>query len=315
MTLDLRYGMQFPRFNFDGVGPADIFERLSAAAVTAEQSGFDTLFVMDHFWQLAMIGPPELPMMEGYLTLAALAARTETAKLGTLVTGVTYRNPALLAKEVTTLDVISGGRALLGIGAAWYEEEHRGLGFDFPPMKERFERLEDALHICKAMFTEERPTFQGKHFRIEGALNEPRPLRPGGPPIMIGGSGEKKTLRFVAEHADASNLVCAIEEIPHKLEVLAGHCADLGRDPSTVNKSWLGSMVIAPTHDEAATKIDALTGGRPTNRIIWGGPDEVAEQVKERLLGVGLDGVVFNLPYDGFDTDVVALAGETLKSI
>lgn len=329
-TLPLRFGLQFPRFSFPGVDDAQIFERVSASAVAAEENGFDTLFVMDHFWQLPMIGPPELPMLEGYSLLAALAARTRRARLGTLVTGVTYRNPALLAKTVTTLDVISGGRAVLGIGAAWYEEEHRGLGFEFPSVRERFERLEEALIICKAMFTEERPSFTGRHYRIEGALNVPRPITPGGPPILVGGSGEKRTLRLVAEHADASNLVAAIDEIPRKLDVLARHCADVGRDPATVNKSWLGSLILAPTHDGAIEKLNTLLAPRGldasalddpgiramvASRMVWGDPDEVGAQIKEQLFGVGLDGVVFNMPADGFDAEAVELAGKVLSTL
>jgi len=281
---------------------------------------------MDHFWQLAMMGPPDWDMFDGYTLLAALAARTERVKLGTLVTGVTYRNPAHLAKIVTNLDVISRGRALLGIGAAWYEEEHRGYGFAFPPLRERFERLEDALHICTAMFTEERPSYTGRHHSIEGAYNVPRPLSPGGPPILIGGSGERRTLRLVAEFADASNLQCAMDEIPRKLEVLAGHCADVGRDPATVAKTWLGSLVVGPTHDEAVAKLDGLLAARGLDhsaledpglrslvfaRMVAGDPDEVGERVTE-LRSAGLDGVVFNMPADGFDVDAVALAGQTL---
>ena len=190
-------------------------------AVAAEDAGADTVMVMDHFYQLAMMGPPELEMFEAYTLLGALAARTDAVKLGTLVTGVTYRNPAILAKIVTTLDVISSGRAFLGIGAAWFDVEHEGLGVDFPPVKERFERLEEALHICRAMFRGERPTIEGKHYRVKDAINSPAPVTPGGPPIMIGGQGEKKTLRLMAEHAEMANFTSGFDEIPRKLEVLA----------------------------------------------------------------------------------------------
>jgi F420-dependent oxidoreductase-like protein len=300
-TFDMRFGIQFPRFS-RGDEP---FEQLSAWVTGAEQGGIDAVFVMDHFWQLPMLGPPDLPMFEGYLTLAALAARTERVQLGTLVTGVTYRNPALLAKEVTTLDVISRGRAILGVGAAWYEQEHDGLGFEFPSTKERFERLEDALHICRLMFTEDRPTYKGAHHSIEGAINVPRPVRPGGPPIMVGGSGERKTLRYVAEHADASNIICGIDEIPHKLEVLQRHLDDAGRDRRDVHVSWLGSLVLGDDRADADAQIDRMLGGRPRDllapRLVAGGPDEVQQQIGERLLGAGLDGVIFNLPALGDD--------------
>ena len=327
--LRLEASLQIPRFTYDGVAPEDQFERVAAVACAAEDSGFDAVFVMDHFWQLPMLGPPEWDMFDGYTILAALAARTSRVKLGTLVTGVTYRNPAHLAKIVTNLDVISRGRAILGIGAAWYEEEHRALGFDFPPLRERFERLVDALHICKGMFTEDAPTYAGRHHSIEGAFNVPRPLTPGGPPILIGGSGERVTLRLMAEHADACNVIATKGELPHKLEVLAGHCADVGRDPASIVKTWLGSLVIAPTHDGAVAKLEAMLASRGLDRsaledpgvqemvlgrFVFGDPDEVGEQVAALRAG-GLDGVVLNMPVDGFDTESVALAGETLSRV
>src|SRR5207245_2370418 len=194
-----RLGLQIPSFTYQGVPDRELFARASDLATTAEESGFDSLWVMDHFYQIRMVGKVSEPMLEAYSLLPALAARTSRVRLGALVTGVTYRNPAHLAKIVTTLDVISSGRAILGIGAAWNEDEHRGYGFDFPPVRERFERLEEAIRICRAMFRDEAPSFQGKHYRIEGALNFPRPVQPGGPPILIGGSGEQKTLRLVAQ--------------------------------------------------------------------------------------------------------------------
>src|SRR2546423_3836560 len=183
----IKAGLQIPIFTYPGVAPDQLFERVAAVAVAAEESGFDTVMVMDHFYQLPLLGPPEHEMFEAYTLLGALAARTSTAKLGTLVTGVTYRNPAILAKIVTALDVISKGRAFLGIGAAWFDVEHEALGVDFPPVRERFERLEEALQITRAMFRNERPTFEGKHYRVKDAINSPAPITPGGPPIMIGG--------------------------------------------------------------------------------------------------------------------------------
>src|SRR3954454_4372866 len=218
----IRAGLQIPNFTYPDVAPDELFERIAAVAVTAEESGFDTIMVMDHFYQLPMLGPPEHEMFEAYTLLGAIAARTSKAKLGTLVTGVTYPNPAILAKIVTSLDVISKGRAFLGIGAAWFDVEHAALGVDFPPVKERFERLEEALQICRAMFRGERPTFDGKHYRVKDAINSPPPLTPGGPPIMVGGSGEKKTLRIAAELADMANLTAGRDETPRKLEALAG---------------------------------------------------------------------------------------------
>ena len=323
----LRAGLQFPNFTYPGVAPADLFERVAAAAVAAEESGFDTVMVMDHFYQLPLLGPKDLEMLEGYTLLAALAARTTKAKLGTLVTGVTYRNPAILAKIVTTLDVISRGRAFLGIGAAWFDVEHEALGVDFPPVKERFERLEEALHICKAMFRDERPTFEGRHYRVKDAINHPVPVTPGGPPIMIGGQGEKKTLRLMAEHAEMANFTSGYSELPRKLEVLAGHCADVGRDPASISTSAMVSLFLGRTHEEGVAKVDArlapmgltwdaLEGPfkeQVADRFVVGDADEATERIRQ-FLALGLDGIAFNMPTDGIDVEAVAFAGEVVTA-
>jgi F420-dependent oxidoreductase-like protein len=315
----IRVGYQIPNFTFPEVAPDRLFERIAEVAVAAEEAGADTVMVMDHFYQLPLLGPPEHEMFEAYTLLGAIAARTKTAKLGTLVTGVTYRNPAILAKIVTSLDVISAGRAFLGIGAAWFDVEHAGLGVDFPPVKERFERLEEALAICRAMFRGERPTIEGKHYRTQDALNVPAPVTPGGPPIMIGGQGEKKTLRLMAEHAEMANFTSGFDEIPRKLEVLAAHCADVGRDPSTINKTSLSTVVQAPTMEEAVTlrngflkargldfeTLDEATQQIVAARLVVGDPDSVGEQI-QRLVGLGLDGVTFNLPASGHDPAAVS---------
>ena len=199
------FGFQIPNFTFD-VPTAGLFDEVVKRATAAEESGFSSLWVMDHFYQLPALGGAHQPMLEGYTLLGALAVRTDSVQLGTLVTGVTYRNPAMLAKIVTTLDVISKGRAVLGIGAAWHDVEHDALGFDFPPVKERMDRLEEAVQICRAMFREETPTFEGRYYSIDDARNVPRPIQAGGPPIMIGGGGEKRTLRLVAQYADMCNV-------------------------------------------------------------------------------------------------------------
>src|SRR5580658_3402742 len=211
MTALTKFGLQIPSFTYGdgGDGTADepeLFEKVVAIATTAESVGFDSVWVMDHLFQIPGIGDVDEPMFEAYSLLGGLAARTQKARLGAMVTGVTYRNPALLAKEVTALDVLSGGRAVLGIGAAWFEAEHEGLGFDFPPLSERFDRLEEALIICRSMFTEDAPSFEGRFYRIKGAVNRPRPVHGAGPPILIGGGGERRTLRLVARYADACNL-------------------------------------------------------------------------------------------------------------
>ncbi|MDQ1535381.1 MAG: hypothetical protein QOF28_3142 [Actinomycetota bacterium] len=321
-------GLQIPSFTWPGLAPDELFERIAAVAATGEQSGFDTIFVMDHFFQLPLIGPPELEMFEAYTLLGAIAARTKTARLGTLVTGVTYRNPALLAKAVTALDVISRGRALLGIGAAWYDLEHESLGVRFPPMSERYELLEDALRICRAMFTERQSTVAGTHHSITGAWNSPAPITPGGPPILVGGSGERKTFRLAAQYANELNINASFVDIPRKIEALEGHLATLGRARSDITVTCLGTIVTAPTHDEAAGKVAELMRGRGLDdpdavlrdpeltatllpRFLWGDADDVGEQV-EKLLASGLDGVVVNMIVDGHDLDAVALAGQTL---
>src|ERR1019366_4352042 len=197
----MRIGLQIPNFTL-GVPDDQLFEAVVQLAVTAEDSGFESLWVMDHFYQLPALGGPTQPMLESYTLLGGLAARTSRIRLGTMVTGVTYRNPALLAKIVTTLDVISAGRAMLGIGAAWYDVEHEGLGVEFPPVKERMERLGEAVQLCRAMVRDEVATFAGKYYWGHEARNLPRPVQPGGPPILIGGGGEKRTLRLVARYAD-----------------------------------------------------------------------------------------------------------------
>src|SRR5437667_7497087 len=209
-------GFQIPNFTFPGIHNDRLFDHVAKLATTAERSGFDAVFVMDHFYQLPNIGPRTDPMLEGYTVLAGIAARTTRIRLGTLVTGVTYRNPALLAKVVTTLDIVSSGRAILGIGAAWNEDEHRGYGYEFPPVGERLSRLEEALQICRSMFREEAPSFDGRYYRIQHALNVPRPVPPHGPPILIGGGGEQRTLKLVAQHADPGNFFGHLATAPRK---------------------------------------------------------------------------------------------------
>jgi F420-dependent oxidoreductase-like protein len=322
-----RLGLQIPNFTYPGVPDARLFERVAAIAIQAEESGFDTVMVMDHFYQLPALGAPDQPMLEAYTLLGAIAARTSRVRLGTLVTGNTYRNPALLAKIVTTLDVVSGGRALLGIGAGWFEPEHLGYGYAFPSLRERLDRLEEALEIIRAMLRGERPSFEGRYYRTSEALNVPAPLRPGGPPILIGGSGEKRTLRLVARFGDESNLTCEPAEIPRKLEALGRHCSELGRDPATIGKTWLGSVILAPTHEQAVeTRNDFLARRglrwdalpqplRETidRALVIGDADAVGERIQREILGAGLDGVIVNLPANGHLPEAVDLAATTLR--
>jgi F420-dependent oxidoreductase-like protein len=312
-------GFQIPNFTFPGVPNDKLFDHVAMLANAAERAGFDSVWVMDHFYQLPSIGPRTEPMLEGYATLAGIAARTRKVRVGTLVTGVTYRNPALLAKTVTTLDIVSSGRAILGIGAAWNEDEHRGYGYDFPPVGERISRLEEALQICRAMFREEAPTFEGRYYRIEGALNFPRPVQPNGPPIMIGGGGEQRTLKLVAQYADMCNIFGDVATVRHKMDVLAGHCETVGRDPGTIVKTRLGTLLIRKSEAEAERALDQIMNrpGMDRERIrsmlMVGGPERVAEQAQQ-LLDAGLDGLIFNMPHME-DPELIALAGQTLAGL
>jgi F420-dependent oxidoreductase-like protein len=315
-AIPIRAGLQIPSFNLPGTEPAQLLDRLTAIAQTAERSGFDSVYVMDHLHQIRGVGPEEHWMLEGPTTLAALAGRTETARLGLMVGGVTYRNPALLAKITTTIDVLSGGRALLGIGAAWNEGEHLAYGYEFPPLKERFERLEDALRIARAMFTEPgRATVAGERHHIDGAYNNPKPIN-GDIPILIGGSGEKKTLRMVAQYADASNVFGDPERIRHLMGVLDAHCEAVGRDPREITRTKLATLVIADTHEAAQAKAAPIREHLPADRVdallLAGDPDGIAEQVAAHR-DAGLDGVIVNMPHV-HDLEDVALAGKTLAA-
>ena len=240
-------------------GPAGIAAQLSRVAEAAEAARASHLSVMDHYFQMDRMFPAGDPMLEGYTTLGYLAAKTETVTLGLLVTGVSYRHPGLLAKIVATLDVLSGGRAELGIGAAWYEREHRGLGVPFPPLAERFERLEEAIQICLAMWdpaTTER--FDGRHYQLAETLCSPTPLSSPHPPVLIGGQGERKTLRLVARYADACNLFAVShEQVGHKLDVLKGHCEALGRDEAEIERTIL---VPPDVFEDRARLLDAMAG-------------------------------------------------------
>jgi len=231
--------------------PASLAAGLASTARAAEDAGFSTLTLMDHYFQMEQTAPATDPMLEGYTALGFLAGQTERLRLGLLVTGVTYRHPGLLAKILATLDVLSSGRALLGIGAAWYDREHAGLGVPFPPVAERFERLEEALQICRQMWAPDDGPFHGEHYDLGETLCVPAPLQPGGPPILIGGMGERKTLRLVARYADACNLFDAGPEvIAAKIAVLARHCEEAGRDPASVQKTVITGM--DPLADEEA---------------------------------------------------------------
>jgi F420-dependent oxidoreductase-like protein len=315
MRAPIQLNLHLPNFNYPGVGPEAVFGRLTDIVRTAEASGFSSVTVMDHYHQIGPVGPPENWMFEGNTLLAALAARTETIALGLLVGGVTYRNPAQHAKETTTLDVISGGRAFHGIGAGWFEEEHKAYGYAFPPLKERFERLEDHLRIVRAMFTQERATVEGKHHSVVEAYNNPKPLR-GDIPILIGGSGERKTLRFVAQYADGCNVFGDPARAEHLLGVLRGHCEDVGRDPAEITKTVMMSLVIAPDEATLATKKEDLLARFPAERVAMttlGTPDQIRAHA-QKFKDIGIEGVTFSMA-DVHDLDAIRLAGEALAPV
>jgi F420-dependent oxidoreductase-like protein len=298
-------GLHIPSFSFAGVDGAGRFPRLVEIASTAERCGFTALSVMDHFHQIAPHGDPDEPMLEAYTTLGGIAARTERLQLLTLVTGVIYHNPAHLAKTVTTLDVISGGRAILGIGAAWNEEESLAYGFEFPPIGERMDRLEEALLICRRMFDAPTSVYEGRHYRVQGAHNVPRPLRTR-IPILIGGNGERRTLRLVARHGDMCNVVGDAATVRRKLEVLGEHCEAEGRDVTEIVKTaHAGTVVIDETEAGVRRRLESLAASPPpmlrgldvdqlSRQLVTGTPDRVTERLRE-FIDAGADGVTIRI--------------------
>jgi F420-dependent oxidoreductase-like protein len=254
----MKLGLQIPHLTWPG-GPAQLGPTLAAMARTAEDAGYDSIWVMDHFFQIPPVGPAELDMLEAYTALGFIAASTRRASLGTMVTGVTYRHPGILVKQVTTLDVLSGGRAWLGIGAAWFEREHLGLGVPFPPLRERFERLEEALQVALQMWGEDYGAFQGKHYRLAETLNVPQPLSRPRPRILVGGSGERKTLRLVAKYADACNIRGESPEfIRGRLATLRRHCEELGRDYDAIEKTVISRIDVGKNGEHAGRELERL---------------------------------------------------------
>lgn len=287
------FGLHLPLYTFPDTSPGQLFDHIVEQAQAAEGAGFSAVTVMDHLYQIPGVGPVDDPMLEGWSTLTALARETKHVRLGTLVTGVTYRNPALLAKTATTLDVISGGRAMFGLGAAWNDVEHDGYGFEFPPVRERMDRLDEALTIVRKMFTEERPSFEGRHYRIHEALNEPRPVQPGGPRIMVGGGGEQRTLRIAAKHADMTHwFAIGTEALMRKNEVLERYCAEIGRDPSTIERTMGAPVIVAADEAEATTILERMPEDRrPFAKV--GTPEQMAGAMRP-YLDAGFTGFTFN---------------------
>ena len=305
-----KFGVQLP--NFSGFDAAELFEHVAGLATAAEDAGFHSVWVMDHFFQLPPLGGPDQPMLEAYTLLGALAARTRRVQLGTLVTGVTYRNPAILAKIVTTLDVISRGRAILGIGGAWYEVEHQGLGVDYPADRVRLDMLEEAVQVCRAMFTGDDVSFAGQHYRIDHARNLPRPVRPGGPRIMIGGGGEKRTLRLVARYADQCNVTGNVGTLSRKIEVLHRHCAEVGRDPAEIGVTWMTPLILTTSSQNTAEVNGMLAAAASPEEIAGftvGQPHEIPDLIAAHI-DAGADEVIFSFAFA--DEAGIAAVGKAL---
>jgi F420-dependent oxidoreductase-like protein len=315
-----RLGYQIPNFTYPP--GTNIFDSVVSQAKAAEAAGFDRVLVMDHFYQLPGIGAHDEPMMECYTMLSALAQHTTRVRLSALVTGNTYRNPALLAKTITSLDHVSHGRATLGIGAGWFELEHSSLGFEFGTFTDRFEKLEEALQIVIPMLRGEKVTFAGKHYSVSDAVNSPPAISR--IPVMIGGSGEKKTLRMVAQYADESNLTRGTnDEIRHKIEVLGEHCARLGRNRADIKVTKMTMVCVAPTMEQAEADLRAIAAvkgwseqvlGMVKGMILFGDPDTVGEQM-QAMVDTGLDGLTINMPVNGHITDRIRLVGEMANKI
>ncbi|ABM13879.1 MULTISPECIES: LLM class F420-dependent oxidoreductase [Mycolicibacterium] len=306
--MTIRLGLQINNFSY-GTPVPDLFPTVVAQAQEADASGFDSVFVMDHFYQLPGLGTPDQPMLEAYTALGALAAVTQNVQLGTLVTGNTYRNPTLLAKNITTLDVISQGRAVLGIGTGWFELEHDQLGYEFGTFTERFDKLDEALQIIVPMLKGERPTFTGRHYRVQEAMANPRFREH--IPLMIGGSGEKKTIPLAARHFDHLNVIAGFDELARKIEVIEQRCADIDRDPATLETSVLvGALVgddVSPDQIPDEFK----------QRMVAGTVDQVAEQIKTKVLDAGIDGVILYVPTQivGYQPGQITALGEALAPL
>ncbi len=302
--MAIRLGLQIPNFSY-GTGVDQLFPTVIAQAREAESAGFDSVFVMDHFYQLPMLGSPDQPMLEAYTALGALATATQRVQLGTLVTGNTYRNPTLLAKTITTLDVVSRGRAILGIGTGWFELEHDQLGFEFGTFTDRFDRLDEALQIILPMLKGERPTFSGTWYRAAEALANPRYRDH--IPLMIGGSGEKKTIPLAARHFDHLNVIAGFDELPRKVQVVRQRCEEIGRDPATLETSTLVTALV-----DKNAKPDQIPP-EMSRRMVVGGAESVAEQLKTNVLDAGIDSLIINMPF--YSPGVIAAAGEALRPI
>jgi F420-dependent oxidoreductase-like protein len=329
LKLSMQFGLQHPNYNFDydGHDASQIIGSLKNLATRAENLGFDSFWVMDHFHQISPVGKQEDPMLEGWTTISVLAGLTSRIKLGTLVTGIIYRHPSVLAKMGATLDVLSKGRLFMGIGAAWNQEESLAYGIPFFPNKERLLRLEEAIQIIRKMWTEEEPaaTFNGKYYQINNAYCNPKPIQKPSPPIMIGGSGERYTLKIIAKYADACNLFGSTETVKRKLSILREHCKSVGRDYDSILKTKLGFVVIDNDKKMVEKRLQQIiSNGIPKEQvgefIIYGTPDDVLKQI-ELLEEVGIQYLIVDLePYrelealEVFGNSIVKKLSRTAKA-
>lgn len=316
-----RLGYQIPNFTYPNLNGHELFQNVVAQAKAAEEAGFDRVLVMDHFYQLPGLGTPDEAMFECYTLLSAIAQHTSKVRLSALVTGNTYRNPTLLAKTITALDIVSNGRATLGIGAGWFELEHTQLGYEFGTFTDRFEKLEEALQIIIPMLRGEKATVQGKHYQTVDAVNFPAPVSR--IPIMIGGSGLKKTLRMVAQYADESNITSrTVEEVVERLEALNAHCERLGRQRSEIKVTKQQMVCVAPTMEEAHQDLLEIAAAKGWNNdivemmkniIVYGDPDTVGEKLVA-FLNAGVDGFTLSLPTNGHKTERIGLLAEVANA-
>jgi len=309
----LKFGLQHPNFTFDGDGP-EIVEKLRNLVGRAESYGFDSFWVMDHFHQIRNVGEVQEPMLEGWTTQAVVAGFSSKIKLGTLVTGIVYRYPSVLAKVGATLDVLSKGRLIMGVGAAWNVDEAAAYGIPFPTVKERMIRLEEGVQVIKKMWTDERATFRGKFYQLRDAYCNPKPIQKPHPPIMIGGSGERRTLKIVAKYGDACNIFGSVETVKKKLEVLREHCRSVGRDYDSITKSKLGHVVIDRDREKVMEAIKSMPEDRRREYAIYGTPNQVLRQV-EAFRDAGIEYLIVNLEPDRELQALDLLANEVVKKL
>jgi F420-dependent oxidoreductase-like protein len=297
----MRFGLQHPNFSFDydGQDTSKIVDSLKNLARKAENYGFDSFWVMDHFHQIQFVGKPEEPILEGWTVISMLAGTTTKIKLGTLVTGVIYRHPSVLAKVAATLDVLSKGRLFMGIGAAWNEQESLAYGICYPSNQERMIRLEEAIQIMRKMWTEEpSASFNGKYYQIRNAYCNPKPIQKPSPPILIGGSGERKTLKIVAKYADACNLFGSAETVRKKLDILKEHCRSVGRDYGSILKTKLSIIVVDDNKEMAKKRVQQTFKGMPEEQInefvVYGTPEDISRHI-ELLEEIGVEYLIVDL--------------------